>query len=74
MMKEKNITPICLLRNKISCLFIKKAAILREIAAFLFVVVNVLRLKNVAKIQHQAFTNIHKTLNLVTAPFQKFPN
>ena len=25
---------------------------------------NVLRLKNVAKMQHQAFTNITKTLNL----------
>ena len=30
-------------------------------------------LKIVAKNQHQAFTNIHKTLNLATAPFQKFP-
>ncbi|WP_203228802.1 hypothetical protein, partial [Flavobacterium sp. LMO6] len=30
-------------------------------------------LKIVAKTQHQAFTNIHKTLNLATAPFQKFP-
>ncbi len=30
-------------------------------------------LKIVAKNQHQAFTNIHKTLNLTTAPFQKFP-
>ena len=34
---------------------------------------DVLRLKNVAKTQHQANTNIHKTLNWATAPFQKFP-
>ena len=34
---------------------------------------NVSRLKNVAKAQHQAFTNITKTLNKTTAPFQKFP-
>ena len=34
---------------------------------------NVSRLKNVAKMQHQAFTNITKTLNWATAPFQKFP-
>ena len=34
---------------------------------------NVSRLENVAKMQHQAITNIHKTLNLATAPFQKFP-
>ena len=26
-----------------------------------------------AKMQHQAFTNIHKTLNWATAPFQKIP-
>ena len=38
-----------------------------------YVAHNVSRLKNVAKNQHQAFTNIHKTLNLATAPFQKFP-
>ena len=34
---------------------------------------NVSRLKNVAKTQHQANTNIHKTLNWATAPFQKIP-
>ena len=28
-----------------------------------YIVYNVSRLKNVAKKQHQAFTNIHKTLN-----------
>jgi len=36
MTKVKSITLICLLRNKISCLFIEKAAILKGIAAFLF--------------------------------------
>jgi hypothetical protein len=40
---------------------------------FVIIAANVLRLKNVAKNQHQANTNIHKTLNLATAPFQKFP-
>ena len=34
---------------------------------------NFSRLKNVAKNQHQANTNIHKTLNWATAPFQIFP-
>ena len=38
-----------------------------------YIVCNVSRLKNVAKNQHQAFTNIHKTLNWATAPFQKIP-
>ena len=38
-----------------------------------YVAHNVSRLKNVAKTQHQANTNIHKTLNWATAPFQKFP-
>ena len=34
---------------------------------------NVLRLKNVAKMHHQAFTNIHKTLYKTTVPLQKIP-
>ena len=34
---------------------------------------NVSRLKNVAKTQHQANTNIHKTLNWATVPFRIFP-
>ena len=38
-----------------------------------YIAFNVSRLENVAKMQHQAITNIHKTLNLATAPFQKFP-
>ena len=37
------------------------------------VATNVLRLKNVAKMQHQTITNIHKTLNKRTVPFQKIP-
>ena len=38
-----------------------------------YIAFNVLRLKNVAKMQHQTITNIHKTLNKRTVPFQIFP-
>jgi hypothetical protein len=42
--KVENTTLICSSKNKISCLFIEKAAILKGIAAFLFVLFNVIRL------------------------------